>query len=270
MKFLLQTIQGESVFKIQHDFVFELSHALKYYEWKGENIDKIYCTLEDINLDLNKIIDVKNYVPVGTIEFVMKFIDTFIKKDGSKEIKPTNLPESLFDVPYSERYVDNFEINPNTRQQVFDTLSDWICDDLVFVKSNDMFKSPITDFYNKKDILDYNKIPDGNYQISESVNIESEWRCFIYKGELVGIQYYSGDFTVYPNIENINEMIHQIVTPENINAGLTLDVAVTSDNKTIAIEVHEFFSCGLYGFSDYKILPYMFYRTFQNIKRRLQ
>lgn len=37
----------------------------------------------------------------------------------------------------------------------------------------------------------------------------------------------------------------------------TLDVGVNSNN-TFIIEVHDFFSCGLYGFSDNKILPYMF------------
>jgi len=42
----------------------------------------------------------------------------------------------------------------------------------------------------------------------------------------------------------------------------TLDVAI-SGGETVIIEVHDFFSCGLYGFADHKILPFMFARWFQ-------
>ena len=42
----------------------------------------------------------------------------------------------------------------------------------------------------------------------------------------------------------------------------TLDVAVDGDDNTVVIEVHDFFSCGLYGFSEYKILPFMFSNWF--------
>ena len=41
----------------------------------------------------------------------------------------------------------------------------------------------------------------------------------------------------------------------------TLDVAI-SNNDTVIIEVHDFFSCGLYGFSEHKILPFMFSKWF--------
>lgn len=43
--------------------------------------------------------------------------------------------------------------------------------------------------------------------------------------------------------------------------GYTLDVSVFN-NKTSIIEVHDFFSCGLYGFNDFRHLPFMFYRWF--------
>jgi len=43
----------------------------------------------------------------------------------------------------------------------------------------------------------------------------------------------------------------------------TLDVGVVND-KTYIIEVHDFFSCGLYGFSNHQILPFMFSRWFNS------
>ena len=41
----------------------------------------------------------------------------------------------------------------------------------------------------------------------------------------------------------------------------TLDVAVTTDSKTVVLECHRFFSCGLYGFSDLRRIPKMYSQT---------
>lgn len=46
----------------------------------------------------------------------------------------------------------------------------------------------------------------------------------------------------------------------------TLDVGIHFvDNNLVTslIEVHDFFSCGLYGFDDKDKLPFMFYRWFK-------
>jgi hypothetical protein len=43
----------------------------------------------------------------------------------------------------------------------------------------------------------------------------------------------------------------------------TLDVGVNKKH-TFIIEAHDFFSCGLYGFADLKLLPLMFYRWFRD------
>jgi hypothetical protein len=43
----------------------------------------------------------------------------------------------------------------------------------------------------------------------------------------------------------------------------TLDVGVNDKDGTFIIEIHTFFSCGLYGFVNHAILPNMFYQCFQ-------
>lgn len=53
-------------------------------------------------------------------------------------------------------------------------------------------------------------------------------------------------------------MIKQYITAP---IAYTLDVGI-SDGKTVVIEVHDFFSCGFYGFSDHTIIPFMFSRWF--------
>lgn len=269
INFLLQTVGNH----VRHDFVFELEHAVDYHNWREPNSMGIYYSnLEDLD-KLKGDEFIKTCIPVGTIEFVYKFIDTFIKPNGSKEIKPINVPEELIEYEYSKRTIENaeFDNNSESRFEWYKWMRDYALLDVIFIKSNDIIKNSVNDFYKINDILDKQLIPNGNYQISECINIVSEYRCFIYNDELKGIQYYSGDFTKFPDINKIYDMLDVYnfncsgVAPQ----AYTLDVAVTDNNDTVVIEVHEFFSCGLYGFNDYQVLPYMFKRVFDNIKKRI-
>ena len=101
-------------------------------------------------------------------------------------------------------------------------------------------------------------LPEGNYQMSEYMHIESEWRVFVYNGKMVGLQNYGGDYTIFPNKAKIQKLIHYY---KSAPMAYTLDVGV-NDYETFVIEVHDFFSCGLYGFADHNIYPYMLYRWF--------
>lgn len=271
INFLLQTIDNQ----VRHDFVLEMINAVEYYNWKSPNSMAIYYS--ELK-DLEKLKDdefIKTCIPVGTIEFIYKFIDIFIKPNGSKEIKPINVPNELMEYEYSKRVIENASLNDINRHEWHRWLKEDGLFDVVFIKSNDIIKSSINDFYIIEDILDKKIIPNGNYQISECINIDSEYRCFIYNDELKGIQYYSGLFTKFPNVDKINEMMdiyryqYNFNHPSTAPQAYTLDVAVTNDNKTVVMEVHDFYSCGLYGFNDLQALPYMFKRTFDNIKNKL-
>lgn len=105
-------------------------------------------------------------------------------------------------------------------------------------------------------------VPDGNYLISEVVDIKSEWRAFVYKGKLVGLQNYLGDFTRFPDAAAIKSMVNAY---SDCPTAYTLDVGV-NDRGTFVIEVHPFVSCGLYGFSDNRILPQMFKAGYEWMK----
>ena len=48
----------------------------------------------------------------------------------------------------------------------------------------------------------------GNYQISDIITIESEWRAFVYQDKLVGLQNYSGAFDEFPDVSVIKSMIN--------------------------------------------------------------
>lgn len=263
--FLLQTVGN----RVRHDFVFEMEHAIDYQNWRGNEMKADYCELENINSITDNI---ENIVPIGTVEFVHSFIDEHIKQNGSQEIQPLNVPHEL--IYYTGRKVCNYILTENGRYYVLEHF-EHDCDKKnadVFIKSNDKIKSPLNGWYKMDDVLDRDKLPDGKYQISTHIDIISEYRCFVYKDELRGIQYYSGDFTRYPNIQTIKDIMKKYYWDfgeGKAPQAYTLDVAITGEGETVVMECHEFYSCGLYGFNDYSVLPYMFIRTFNDIKKRI-
>lgn len=238
MKFLIQKIDGE----VRHDFSFALEEAIRYLRWsQGSDADVGVKYLDYIDSDMEcwnwrfKPFH-RNYIPIGSVEFVLAWMKHF----GVETPLPINIPDELNEPYYTNRPV----INGNHMD----------IEDLVhgkwFVKSATPLKG-FAEVLKIDDNFSWN-IPAGNYQISEYIEIESEWRAFVYKGELVGLHNYSGDFKRFPQVEKIKGMIG---TYKSAPVAYTLDV-----DRTFVIEVHDFFSCGLYGFSNYQILPYMYTR----------
>lgn len=222
--FLIQTING----KIKHDFSFALLESIEYQKWLRNDLS-FKIRLTDHNIW-------PNYIPIGSVEFVSKYLENYYGLIP----KPKNIPIELIGKEWTGREIIN-----GTEKDITG---------IKFVKSNDRIKS-FTEICNEA--------PEGNYQISDLINIESEWRAFVYEGKLVGLQNYSGDFTIFPDVNKIEAMIREYKTQP---IAFTLDVAI-SNNNTVVIEVHDFFSCGLYGFSDHRILPFMFSRWFYSFTK---
>jgi len=219
MKFLIQTING----KVRHDFSFTLIESVEFQNWINVSHPfKLRFTDEKIYA---------GYVPIGSVEFISKYLFDYYGLIP----KPINIPIELMHPEFTNRNIIN-----GTEKDIHGKK---------FVKSNDKIKS-----FTKI----CNTAPVGNYQISDLIDIDSEWRAFIFKGELVGLKNYSGEFDIFPDVDKIKAMIKAY---ESQPIAFTLDVAI-SDKNTVMIEVHDFFSCGLYGFSEHRILPFMFSRWF--------
>ena len=253
MKFLIQKINGE----IKHDFAFTLLESIRYNNWleNGNKINFKYLNtlVSDEPDDISPLIQFKpyhkKYVPIGSVEFVTQFLQHFYNLTP----KPINVPVELF--PYAGRTI----INDNETRS-FGLIGNW------FIKSNDKIKG-YKELQKSEDYYDI-ILPYGNYQYSKYINIESEWRAFVYEGKLVGLQNYGGNFRLFPNVQSINEMI---TAYKSAPIAYTLDVLVDTqfqNEGTYVCECHDFISCGLYGFADHKLLPYMFYRSFnEQIKK---
>lgn len=247
MKFLIQKIDKE----IRHDFSFTLLESIRYQNWLNFNKNNIgvkYIDFDNNNWNFKSFH--KNYVPIGSIEFILAWFKYFYDNVP----KPINVPKELIDPHYSMRQI----INGNHMDLEDLEQGKW------FVKSATNFKG-VTEIINVDNNNNDWKIPAGQYQISEKIGIESEWRVFVYQEKLVGLQNYSGDYTEFPNIESILWMIHGY---KSAPIAYTLDVGINAGN-TFVIEVHDFFSCGLYGFAEHKILPFMFNRWFHEYLNKL-
>lgn len=224
MKFLIQTING----KVKHDFSFTLIESIEFQNWLRNDNSFEVCFTDEPTMP--------NYIPIGSVEFVSKYISDYYGLTP----KPINIPTELIGKIWTGRNVIN-----GTEKDIIGEK---------FVKSNDKIKS-FTEICKTA--------PEGNYQISDLIDIKSEWRAFVYEGKLVGLQNYSGEFDIFPNVDKIKAMINAYKSQP---IAFTLDVAI-SNNNTVIIEVHDFFSCGLYGFAEHKILPFMFSKWFYSFVR---
>lgn len=241
MKFLIQSKDK----KVLHDFSFVLLNIIEYHNQMSNDMQYELYDYENI-LNYNKHNYYKNYIPIGSVEFVCEFIDYFYHKC----IQPINVPYQLMNYKFTKREIFNGNMN-----DVNNTIWSRPNSDKKFIKSNEKIKY-ITE------ICDAIRIP-GLYQISEVINILSEYRVFVFHGRIIGLKHYDGQFDIFPDMTIIHEMVKEYT---KCPPAYTLDVAITDKNDTVVIECHDFFSCGLYGFENVN-LPYMFSQTFYNIIR---
>ncbi len=79
---------------------------------------------------------------------------------------------------------------------------------------------------------------------SEPVDFVSEYRCFIARGEVVGVRPYKGNPLVFPDGARILAMVKAWTSAP---VACCIDVGVTSDGRTLLVEVNDGHSMGDYG-----------------------
>lgn len=82
---------------------------------------------------------------------------------------------------------------------------------------------------------------------SEVVDFVSEWRLFVCHGELVGARPYRGDVNVRPDERVVRDVVPSY---RSAPAGCAIDLGVTSDGRTLLVEVNDGFALGSYGLDD--------------------
>lgn len=235
-------IQGENNFP-EFDFGWELIKSIEFQEKElKEKRDLETLTIKNLKWfsdQLHQYGEYRKWCPIGSIEFVHKYFEIF----NIPIPKPINIPEKLW--LYSGLRPRNAYSNEQLARD----------NRFCFIKNKDKIKhldnGPAKKTSSEK----------TNWQITDylSEGFLSEWRCFVFNGRLLDCKIYSGDWNVPPNEDYIKEAIKLW---RDAPCCYTLDVGVSSPPNTMyntcIIEAHNFYSCGLYGFSNRLKLPQMF------------
>lgn len=241
---MLFILQKEDV-EITDIDVFTLRSILNKQKYQHEYI---YLALNDLlNSNILKSIKyIKEAIPVGTIDFVQAYLDAVY---NINYMNPIEVPDEL----RLDRYL-------NRGYAVVDK-SELPSKGYYFVK----YASKLKEFSCTCDIESIPKEPnkllpklthylkDGLYVLSEPVQILSEYRCFILRDKVIGIQFYDGDCMVMPSETDLNKLDEMVmrysINPHRPQA-YTLDIALVKDKGLSILECHPFSSVGLYGLSD--------------------
>lgn len=253
-KFLLERVGKNLVF----DFERELENAKSYLYWRQDPMEIKYSNDDG---SVPEISNPKEYVPVGSIEFVSEYVKKYFP-DHTKGLIPINVPECLF--KYAGREIMNVSSSglENGLPKTFGNK--------IYRKSNLIIKDENNGLVDNTPDVDLKDCQVASYVD----NIISEWRVFVFKNEVQQVCFYGGgDPLAFPDAERILRMIDDY--KDKAPVAYTLDVFtapiktwngvenVDSDEiGTYVMECHRFFSCGLYGFADYAKLPYMYSQTF--------
>lgn len=169
-------------------------------------------------------------IPLGTIEFVNTCLKTF----HGVEMKPIEVPEILRTQEFLKRdySIKSYAELPNSGK--------WFIKDASILKGlkhvgNRENMASLGDELNEEHV----------YQVSEMINIKSEYRIYFVNGKLYTLANYDGDPTLFPDIGLINKANYLYSQTKDYPGSYTMDVAIT-DKGTCIVECHVLFSCGLY------------------------
>lgn len=259
-------VQADNGSGIMDDFSLELVKACQYQNWYDKSLnhtvyleangavqvigDVIKQTLTELKRNKTGVI------PIGSLEYVQDHM-------GGKKVKPINVPLELCDWYFTKREVYRLE-----------SLSDLNISSVgkqarLFIKSDTRCKTNITGEYSLEEI---DKLRDSGVELfnerlfaSSVVDIQAEWRAFVFNGKIIDVRQYTGDWQEQYKAQFILDAVRAY---KDCPPAYTLDVGILKDGRMVIIEAHNFIACGLYGFNDARILPQMFASAYNHeIKR---
>lgn len=230
---------GKTLLLPKYDFVYSFIDVVDFHNWQcGEDMDTAIF-LENFSPEHLKT----NCIPIGSVEFCLEWY----RKMGVASVTPLNIP-SILDPLVKRKILRTNELTPDGFKY--------------FGKSMTTIKSSNNGWYR-------------HYQGKEPMmftrevkNICSEWRAFVCDGEITGMKCYTRFPFSLPNIKYCNTVVSKIEKECNIRS-YTLDLMVLEDGTTDILELHDFFACGLYGFSNPAALRKMSILTQRKLLGRL-
>lgn len=224
-----------------HDF--EKIDISIFYEYEEDSFGEIIKTnkLKNAN-DFPEIY--KKSIPIGSINFISTWLKVFynIDKENPIEIPPVLRTDEFLKRKYSIVTADKL---PRTGRYFIKDVSKLkeftYSGDLEYFLFDEMFEPA-------KSPYDYSlRInPDHLFQVSEIVNILSEYRVYIIDGKIENIANYDGDVTLFPDVELIKKANDLYSTQPDYPKSYSMDLMITPRGTAIT-EIHNYTSLGHYS-----------------------
>ena len=195
-----------------------------------------------------------NAIPIGTLEFVSTFLKIFYDVDN---LNPIEIPKILRTKEFLKReykIVESKDVPRTGNWFIKDvsklkSFSSNLCENVEYLHLDYTFKSPqeIEDIKKNKP-MDNSLYLDNThlYQVSERVNILSEYRVYILDGKIINISHYNGNPCLFPDITLIQKANFLYSTQKDYPKSYSMDVMITNRGTSI-IEIHPFACVGLYS-----------------------
>ena len=193
-----------------------------------------YVIMHINELDQVSINEISDGIPIGSIEFVQKWLKLVHNID---RINPIEIPSILRKDEFLKRTykIVPFEQIPSSGN--------------FFIKDVSQLKGFSYNGYIEylKNNVEFDFIDKTHlFQVSEIVNVLSEYRVYIINGKIEAISHYDGDPLVFPDAVLINKANIMWSTQKDYPKSCTIDLMVT-DRGTSFCECHPFISVGLYS-----------------------
>ena len=239
MLFLIQKEERYQDLDLETMIVKDLIKHNKYMH------EYIFRSVNDFGEDIcyPQKMNIKNAIPVGTIDYVGNYLKHI---HGIENMNPIEIPECLRREEFLKR---NYKIVTSNN---IPTSGRYFIKDVsqlkAFAHAGEMsliFHDKIWDINNKNKFeLHLNK--NHLFQVSDEIEILSEYRIYFIGGELQAISNYNGDPWLLPDMELIKKANLVYSSQKDYPKSFTMDVAITPKGTCI-LEIHSFSSVGLYN-----------------------
>lgn len=188
-----------------------------------------------------------SYKDVPNIEFTNEdvfygnvgFIQTVLKKYGYKVPALGHVPDAM--LPFAGRTIELVTLKEAKKRSETEK---------VFIKPVPENGKQFTGFVMSNSsldglyLVDYLRDEKELVLMSPTLNIVSEWRCFVHNGQIIDAKNYFGDFRTIPDYK-IGDQCIEAWSDSPI--AYSCDLGVTDEGKTIVIECNDVMCLGLYG-----------------------
>lgn len=183
-------------------------------------------------------------IPVGSIDFVQSYLN---KAYSIPVMQPIEIPERL---RMPKMLLRDYAI---VKYEDLPQRGTWFIKNVSGLKKG-TYCGPVEKLRDENHGMELNQ--DHIYQVSSVLNIVTEYRVFVHRDRIVGIQYYDGDVLVMPTpteIKKIQEAVVRYSVSKDCPDAYTMDWAIVNtgckkEPRDIALlEVHPFVSVGTYG-----------------------